>query len=121
MTFRKFAEIAAARRPDVVVHAHDSFGGVSDIAIYFIREDGTHSKVYSYRGSYAEILNRLGIRVITKADLLTAENMLDLALRTHGKPCLFIKGKTRDNSREIAELRERIAAYKSDEYIRDWE
>jgi len=43
MTFKKFAEIAAAHRPDAVVHAHKSFGGVQDIAIYFKKEDGSHS------------------------------------------------------------------------------
>ena len=47
MTFEKFAAIAAAHRPDVVVHAHGAFGGVPDVAVYFTREDGTHSKVYS--------------------------------------------------------------------------
>lgn len=91
------------------------------MAVYFTRADGTHSKVYSYRGSYAEILNRLGIKVVTEADLRTAENLLDMAIRSHGKPGLFSKGKPRDNSREIAELQERIARYMSEEYVRDWE
>ena len=68
MTFKKFAEIAAAHRPDAVVHAHKSFCGVQDIAIYFKNPDGSHSKVYSYRGSYADVLNRLGVKVITETD-----------------------------------------------------
>ena len=46
MTFSKFAAIAAAHRPDAVVHAHGAFGGVPDVAVYFIRPDGRHSKVY---------------------------------------------------------------------------
>lgn len=121
MTFEKFAAIAATRRPDAVVHAHGSFGGVPDVAVYFTRADGTHSKVYSYRGSYAEILNRLGIKVVTEADLRTTENLLEMAIRSHGKPGLFTNGKPRDNSREIAELQERIARYMSEEYVRDWE
>ena len=73
MTFKKFAEIAAIHRPDAVVHAHGSFGGVQDIAIYFKHPAGRKSRVYSYRGSYAEILNRLGIKVITQTDVVTAE------------------------------------------------
>ena len=121
MTFKKFAAIAAAHRPDAVVHAHASFGGVPDVAIYYIREDGTHSKVYSYRGSYADILNRLGIKVVTEADLRTAEHLLEMAIRSHGKPGLFNKGTVRDNTKEIDELRNRITRYMSDEYIRDWE
>ena len=58
MTFSKFAAIAAAHRPDAVVHAHGAFGGVPDVAVYFIKPDGRHSKVYHYHGSYADILNR---------------------------------------------------------------
>ena len=121
MTFKKFASIAAAHRPDAVVHAHGTFGGVPDVAIYFIREDGRESKVYSYRGSYVQILDSLGIKVVTKDDLVNAEHMLDVAIQSHGKVGLFSKGKPRDNSEEIAKLREQIASYMSDEYIRDWE
>ena len=121
MTFKKFAEIAAAHRPDAVVHAHGSFGGVPDIAIYFKQQDGKHSKVYSYRGSYADILNRLGIKVITQTDVATAEAQLLMAEKAHGKPSLFGKGAIRDCSEEIAELTELLRRYQTDEFVRDWE
>ena len=120
MTFKKFAEIAAAHRPDAVVHAHKSFGGVQDIAIYFKKEDGLHSKVYSYRGSYADVLNRLGIKVITQTDVATAEAQLRMAKEAHGKPGLFTK-KTRDCSEEIEKLTELLRRYRTDEFVRDWE
>ena len=120
MTFKKFAEIAAAHRPDAVVHAHKSFGGVQDIAIYFKNPDGSHSKVYSYRGSYADVLNRLGIKVITQTDVATAEAQLRMAKEAHGKPGLFTK-KTRDSSEEIEKLTELLRRYRTDEFVRDWE
>ena len=72
MTFKKFAEIAAAHRPDAVVHAHKSFGGVQDIAIYFKNPAGSHSKGYSYRGSYADVLHRLGISALTQPAVATS-------------------------------------------------
>ena len=120
MTFKKFVEIAAAHRPDAVVHAHKSFGGVQDIAIYFKNPDGSHSKVYSYRGSYADVLNRLGIKVITQTDVATAESQLRMAKEAHGKPGLFTK-KTRDCSEEINHLTELLRRYQTDEFVRDWE
>ena len=118
MTFETFARIAAEHRPDAVVHAHKAFGGVPDVAIYFRREDGSETKVYHYRGSYADILCRLGIKVATKADILSAELELRRARERHGKPGLFTKGKPMDASAEIARLEAEIAAYYSDEYIR---
>ena len=121
MTFKKFAEIAATHRPDAVVHAHGSFGGAQDIAIYFKRSDGSKSRVYSYRGSYADILNRLGIKVITQTDVATAEAQLCMAKKAHGKPGLFSKGTIRDCSEEIEHLTELLRRYQTDEFVRDWE
>ena len=121
MTFKKFAEIAAAHRPDAVVHAHKSFGGVQDIAIYFKQPDGSHSKVYSYRGSYADVLNRLGVKVITETDVATAESQLRMAKKAHGTPSMFGKGAIRDCSEEIEQLTELLRRYQTDEFVRDWE
>ena len=121
MTYQKFTAIAAAHRPDAVVHAHGALGGVPDVAVYFIRPDGRHSKVYHYRGSYADILNRLGIKVITATDLATAEGQLRMAKAAHGKPGLFSRGRPMDYSGEIERLTALIARYHSDEYVRDWE
>ena len=121
MTFKKFAEIAAAHRPDAIVHAHGSFGGVQDIAIYFKHPDGRESRVYSYRGSYADILNRLGIKVITQTDVATAEAQFRMAKKAHGKPGLFSKGMIRDRSEEIEHLTELLHRYQTDEFVRDWE
>ena len=120
MTFKKFAEIAAAYRPDAVVHAHKSFGGVPDVAIYFKRPDGQKSRVYSYRGSYADILNRLGIKVITQTDVATAEEQLRIAKNAHGQVGLFSR-KIIDNSEEIEKLTVLLQRYQTDEFVRDWE
>ena len=119
MTFQKFTAIAAAKRPDVRVHAHKAFGGVHDVAVIFIR-DGKESKVYSYRGSYADILNRLGIKVITRADVATVEEQLQRAIANNGRQNVFTK-KAMDTTDEIARLTAMLDAYNSDEYVRDWE
>ena len=120
MTFKKFSEIAAAHRPDAVVHAHGTCGKANRVAIYFIRKDGTESKLYHYSGSYAAILNQLGIKVVTESDFATAQDQLRMAIESNGKPSLFGKG-IRDNTEKIARLEAQIERYMSDEYVRDWE
>ena len=120
MTFKKFAEITAAHRPDAVVHAHKAFGGVHDVAVYFKRQDGKESKVYSYRGSYAAILGKLGVKVVTSEAMAEAKAELAHYVEKNGRANLFT-GKAMDYSAEIARLTAQIAAYNSDEYVRDWE
>ena len=116
MTFKTFEAIAAEHRPDVVVHADKTFGGVPDIAVYFKRTDGTHSKVYSYRGSYQQVLNRLGIKVVSKSDIHNIKYQIELLNARNGKPNLFTK-RIINNSTEIARLQAQLEEMNSGEYI----
>ena len=119
MTFRKFQQIAAAHRPDAVVHEHGKFGGVPDVAVYFVK-DGRKSKVYSYRGTYAEILGRLGVKVVTENDVAALRGQIETCKRMHGRQSLFTR-KIMDYSDEIAELTAKLESWFTDEYVRDWE
>lgn len=105
MTFKKFSAIVGEYRPNAVVHPHGTFGGVPDVAIYFVNPDGKQSKVYSYRGTYAEILRKLGIEIVTESDILTVKYNLERAKRNHGKISLFTKKKI-DNSEKIEKYTE---------------
>lgn len=120
MTFQKFKQIAEQHRPDAVVHQHKTFGGVPDVAIYFTRPDGTESKVYSYRGSYAGILTRLGIDFVSTDTIKTLEMELAMEVESNGRPCFFTDGII-DNTAEIERLTAQIAEYKSDKYVHEWE
>lgn len=105
MTFKKFLTIVSANRPDAVVHPHGKFGGVPDVAIYFVNPDGKQSKVYNYCGSYAEILHKLGIEFVTETDIITVKHKIEQLKKNHGKIGLFTK-KPIDYSEEIKKYSE---------------
>lgn len=122
MTFEKFKRIAEQFRPDVRVSRHGDFcNGKSKwtLGIVFIR-NGRESRVYNYSGSYADILNRLDIPVITKSDVKTTLAELERCKRNHGTKDIFFGG-TMDYSEEIKRLEENLEWYNSDEVVREWE
>ena len=119
MTFEQFKAVAEAHRPDAVVSKHGEFAQC-DVGIYFIGANGRQSRVYNYRGSYADILRKLGIKVATQEDLLNVEQWLSHYKECHGKESLFGKG-IRDCSKQIAEYEARLAEIMSDRYVRIWE
>ena len=81
---------------------------------------GGENRIYRYKGSYSDILNRLGIKVVTREDYESTRWLLDHAREMHGKISLF-SGKPQDRSREIAEYEELLRRFESDEYVREWE
>ena len=103
MTFKQFEKILAEHRPEVRCVQRGHMGGTakSKVAVWFVREDGRESKVYDYAGSYADILNRLGIKVATESDIVTTRGLLESAIRNNGKPCIF-GGKIMVNTGLIA-------------------
>lgn len=123
MTFKTFEKIAAMHRPDVIVSAHGDYcnnKSKNTLGIIFVK-DGKQSKVYKYSGTYAEILNRLNIAIITNTDLATLENQLKDYQDRHGKKNIFT-GKAADYSREIAETEQKISYYlTSSDVVREWE
>lgn len=121
MTFNSFVTILAARRPDAHAHAPHMHGNNAAYAGKVMITFGANSKAYCYSGSYAEVLGKLGIQVVTRADVLSVEEALEHAKKTHGKAGLFSRGQAVDNSARIAQLTELLQKYNSDEFVRDWE
>lgn len=123
MTFKTFEKIAAMHRPDVIVSAHGDYcnnKSKNTLGIIFVK-DGKQSKVYKYSGTYAEILNRLNIAIVTDTDLATLENQLKDYQDRHGKKNIFT-GKAADYSKEIAEIEQKISYYRtSKDVVREWE
>lgn len=105
MTFERFQDTVQANRPDVRVHQHKSFGGIQDVAIVFVK-NGKESRVYNYSGSYAAILRKLGINVISQEEASVTRARIEVLRRTHGSQSYF--GGTVDNTAEIARLEETL-------------
>ena len=144
MTYKTFAAIAAAYRPDVEVTRHNGFQEQSGVGVVFrqsnSRTEGSNAqavntdvstdrcnddrtggrRIYRYKGSYSDILNRLGIKVVTREDYESTRWLLRQAREQHGKASLF-SGKPQDRSREIAGYEELLRRFESDEYVREWE
>lgn len=122
MTFQKFKSIAETFRPDVIVSKHGDYdNGKSKytLGIIFVK-NGRKSKVYSYSGTYADVLRRLNIPVVTKSDYMTTMSQLEYYKESHGTICPFF-GIVNDFSEQIKEYEEKIKYFNSDKVVRDWE
>ncbi len=122
MTFETFKKIAESKRSDIKVSRHGDYcnnKSKNTLGIIFIK-DGRESKVYDYSGTYAEVLNKLGIKTVTSTDYAIAKGQLDFYKKNHGTESFFSNGLM-DYSKEIQEYEEKIAKYESNEYIREWE
>ena len=122
MTFETFKKIAESYRSDVRVSRHGDYctnKSRNTLGIYFVK-NGRESRVHNYYGSYSDILNKLGIPTITKADYTTAVATLERYREMNGEPKLFGDG-VYDYSAEIERWEKLIAEYESDAFVRDWE
>lgn len=113
MTYKQFEEAVKKFKPNAVVSKHGDYcsnKSKTTLGIYFIREDGTHSKVYDYSGTYMDVLCSLGIgECVTSKEVLRAlEDELERAKKQHGKRNLFLKDKVIDNTEKIKKLEEQI-------------
>ena len=123
MTYQTFKKIAESFRKDVIVSQHGDYSNnksKNTLGIIFIKPDGRQSKVYDYHGTYAEILNRLHIPVITKNSYNTTLAQLEYYKESHGTICPFF-GDIIDYTEQIKEYEEKIKYYNSDKVVRDWE
>ena len=123
MTFERFREIAAKYRPDVIVSRHgEYFNGRSGwrLGIVFVDENGNESRVYTFGGSYGEVLNKLGIPVISKSDYETVKATLEGFKEQNGEINIFT-GEPLDYSEYIAEYEAKLREYDSGKYVKDWE
>ena len=72
-----------------------------------------NEKIYTYSAkSLSELCGRLGIKAIRQHEIDNLKNVLNLAIKAHGKRSIF-GGKVIDKSEEIARYRKLLEKYKS--------
>ena len=122
MTFKKFEELLKTKYPEAGACMHSKFAGTEHnkkVEIHFTPE----GKCYEYYGAYEDILNRLGMKVISKSRLASEESALRRYKEMQGKPDPFFgifnsdDNGVLDYSKEITEYEERIARLKRDYII----
>lgn len=106
MTFKQFEQIVRERRPDVEVFQHGNFTNKTTLSVAVIFNGGK-SKTYLYHGSYVDVLNRLGIKAVTKAGVQTLQNALQRCKELNGTKAFF--GRVQDFTEEIAYYEEELA------------
>lgn len=126
MTFETFEKIASTHRPDIIVSKHGDYcnnRSKNTLGIIFIKPDGKQSRVYDYHGTYAEILNKLKIRVVTKSDIASIEAELKTYEDLNSQESIFaFDDEVLDYSKEIADTKARLQYYlTSSEVVREWE
>ena len=127
MTFKTFEKIAAANRPDVRVSKHGDYcnnASKNTLGIVFVKADGSESRVYDYHGTYAEILNKLKIQVVTKSDIASLEAELKTYEELDGQESIFAfdDDEVLDYSKEIADIKDRLNyLLTSYDVVREWE
>ena len=107
MKFSKFEELFKKKYPYGKVVAHGKFAGTQKngktTLIFF-----TDGRCYEYYGAYEDILNRIGIKVISKSRyndiVMTLENYRSM----NGRPKLFEKDGCEDYSKDISRLEAEI-------------
>lgn len=76
MQYTTFKNIAKKFRPDIKVSQHGDFctnDSKTTLGIIFIK-NGRESRVYDYSGSYATVLSKLGVNVVTIETYNTIKN-----------------------------------------------
>lgn len=120
MTFKQFEAIAKEYRPDAIVSRHGEFydeRGVYKLGVRFVKEDGEETRVYMYVGTYAEVLQKLGVDTVTREQLERVEKTLEQLKAEHGTADFF--GGTIDNADRIAEYENKLERYAR--AVRVWE
>ena len=106
MTFETFKAFAESARNDITVYRHGEYANDRNkVGVVF----NGNSKVYSYSGSYSDVLNALGIEHTTSDIIWRLENRIASLEANNGKVNIFSKSII-DNSMEIEELRKRLDA-----------
>lgn len=126
MTFKTFEKIVAAHRPDVIVSQHGDYcnnKSKNTLGIIFVKPDGRQSRTYDYHGTYAEIIAKLNIPIVTKSDIACVKADLERYQEMNGTESIFaFDDEVLDYSKEIAETEQRLNyLLTSDEVVREWE
>ena len=126
MTFKTFEKIVAAHRPDVIVSQHGDYcnnKSKNTLGIIFVKPDGRQSRIYDYHGTYAEIIVKLNIPIVTKSDIACVKADLERYQEMNGTESIFaFDDEVLDYSKEITETEQRLNyLLTSDEVVREWE
>lgn len=97
MTFEKFKEIIKSNRPEIEVFQHGEFTNKSTLSVGVMYNP--NGKIYTYTGTYCDVLNKLGIKTTTKSYVDSIKSTIDMYIRTNGEDGFF--GVPMDNMEEI--------------------
>lgn len=118
MTFKRFEEIVKERRPEVKVWKHNGFATGSktlSVCVVFNYGQANESRVYTYNGTYHQVLDKLHINAVEQCEIDFAKNQLAKLEAEHGTLVRDLFGDTyiADNSKEITRYRNMIKEYES--------
>ena len=119
MTFRQFEATVNHFRKDVIVSQHGDYcsnKSKNTLGIIFIK-DGKQSKVYSFSGTYEEVLSNLNItEYYTEQDIVYYQKEIERLTKENGEKSLF-KKEIIDNTEKIKQLKQelqyKMALYKA--------
>lgn len=115
MTFEQFETAVKTNRPDIyAVYPHEvkRRHGVK-VGVQFV--DG--GKIYSFGGTYIQVLRNLDIDAITTSEIRELEEQLKLAIQRHGLTNMF-SGKPVDTTEEQRRLASLLSDYRQ-KYVID--
>lgn len=101
MTFAKFNELFKSKYPEGEVVQHGKFGGTEKnkkTTVIFV----PGGKCYEYYGAYEDVLNRVGIKVISQSRFHDKQSCLESYKKWNGREALF--GGRFDYNKEIVRL-----------------
>ncbi len=110
MNLTEFTSIVRNKYPNAVIHRQETYlDNRMKIMIMFYR----YGKAFTYKGTYCEILNKLGIKAITKTEFAT------LCARLAVLKCAIENedGTKNENNPEYLELNNKVNNIKSDYII----
>lgn len=119
MTFKRFEEIVKANRPEITVFQHGTFAEEKTnfaVSVVFNQGQPNESKVYQYKGSYVDVLNKLHINVVEKKYVDNLRHILQELIDSNGKEEEDIFGEGTyviDNTDEINNYTNILKQYES--------
>ena len=116
MTFTKFEELLHTKYPEASACMHGKFAQTehnNKVEIHFNK----FSKCYLYYGSYIQILNRLGIKTVYKADIDMKKAEIARLREENGQPNPFFEGDLIDNTLVIKDIEADLKMYEDEHYI----
>lgn len=127
MTFKYFNEILTKYQPTTKAWAHNDFKRSETLQVNIVFNYGlpNESKVFCYHGTYYEVLQKLHIPIIARAQIEQIKNTLEDYKQKHGKTfgeiygilCILPKNQIADYSAEIEHYTQLLKEYSTLEVI----